>query len=647
MADNERKIVTTFEANIDQFNAATQQLNKDIKGINLQFNAATASLDKYSDSQEWLKAKTDQLSKTLKLQEKALDDSKQAFAELAAQGQGNSKEAQQLTAKILRQEAAVKKTQKSLDGYNDELEELEKAGVDSKKSLDKLNKEMEESKQAAKDAGNSIKNGFVVGIGAITAACVGAVKGLSNIVASTEELRLEQGRVQTAFEQSGFSAEFALKHMDDFYAVLGDTKKTTETLQQLAMFADTEQEIIEYTNILTGVYAKLGDALPTESLAEGINHTIQLGEVQGSLADALEWAGITVEDFNEQLANCNTEEERSALINKTLTGLYGEASKQYQETNKDVIAATKAQGEYNNKMAEIARKVQPALTELKLTFVDALSKIMEKFSEADIENLIGGIANVIQNLVTNVMPPLLNILTWVLDNMNWLAPAIMGVVTAVVTATVAYKTITTVMNLVKIAQLGLNAAMMANPIGLVAAAIGVLVGAFVVLWNKCEGFRNFWKQLWSDIKTGVTNAVEAIKTIIGGIINTIKNVVNGVISLINGAIRGINKISVTIPDWVPKFGGKTIGFNIPTIPQLAKGGVVDQPTLAMIGERGKEAVMPLENNTEWINKLADTLGSKMQGNVTYHINNNFEKMETSKLALHKANLEMKRIVGGH
>lgn len=647
MADNERKIVTTFEANIDQFNAATQQLNKDIKGINLQFNAATASLDKYSDSQEWLKAKTDQLSKTLKLQEKALDDSKQAFAELAAQGQGNSKEAQQLTAKILRQEAAVKKTQKSLDDYNEELEELEKAAVDSKKSLDKLNKEMEESKQAASEAGESLKNGFVVGIGAITAACVGAVKGLSNIVASTEELRLEQGRVQTAFEQSGFSAEFALKHMDDFYAVLGDTKKTTETLQQLAMFADTEQEIIEYTNILTGVYAKLGDALPTESLAEGINHTIQLGEVQGSLADALEWAGVTVEDFNKQLANCNTEVERSALINKTLTGLYGEASKQYQETNKDVIAATKAQGEYNNKMADIARKVQPALTQLKLTFVDALSKIMEKFSEADIENLIGGIANVIQNLVTNVMPPLLNILTWVLDNMNWLAPAIMGVVTAVVTATVAYKTITTVMNLVKIAQLGLNAAMMANPIGLVAAAIGVLVGAFVVLWNKCEGFRNFWKQLWSDIKKGVSSAVEVIKTIIGGIINTIKNVVNGVISLINGAIRGINKISVTIPDWVPKFGGKTIGFNIPTIPQLAKGGIVNQPTLAMIGERGKEAVMPLENNTEWIDKLADKLGSKLQGNVTYNINNNFEKMETSKLALHKANLEMKRIVGGH
>ena len=202
------------------------------------------------------------------------------------------------------------------------------------------------------------------------------------------------------------------------------------------------------------------------------------------------------------------------------------------------------------------------------------------------------------------------------------------------------------MNIVKIAQLGLNAAMLANPIGLVAAAIGVLVGAFVILWNKCEGFRNFWKQLWSDIKTGVSKAVEVIKTIITGLLNTIKGVVNGIISVINGAIRGINKISVQIPDWVPEFGGKTIGFNIPEIPKLAKGGIVDKPTLAMIGERGKEAIMPLENNTGWIDKLADKLGSKMQGNVTYTINNNFEKMETSKLALHKANLETKRIIGG-
>lgn len=647
MADNERKIVTTFEANIDQFNAATQKLNQDIKGINAQFNNATASLDKWSDSQAGLKAKTEQLNKTLQVQQKALDESKRKFAELCDQGKENSKEAQQLAAKIISQDTAIKKTKKDLDKYNDSLEELEKAGVDSKKSLDKLNKEMEESKQAAKEAGDSIKNGLLIGIGGITAACVGAVKGLSSIVANTQEFRLEQGRVVTAFNQAGHSTETAKKIYKDFNAVLGDTAKTTEAMQHMAQLADDQEELNTLVRAGTGVFATYGNSLPIESLMEASNETARTGELTGALTDAINWAGKSEDEFQKKLDACNTEQERQSLIISTLNELYGKAGDAYNETNKEVIAATKAQDEYNEKMAEIAEKVQPAITDLKLTFVNALNKIMEKFDEADIENLIGGIANVIDKLVTEVMPPLLEILQWVLDNMSWLAPTLVAVASGIIAATIAYKGLSLIMNIVKIAQLGLNAAMLANPIGLVAAAIGVLVSAFVILWNKCEGFRNFWKQLWSDIKTGVSKAVEVIKTIITGLLNTIKGIVNGIISVINGAINGINKISVKIPDWVPAFGGKTIGFNIPTIPKLAKGGLVDKPTLAMVGEAGKEAIMPLENNTQWIDKLADKLEGKLKANVTYNINNNFEKMETSRLALHKANLEMKRIVGGH
>jgi hypothetical protein len=67
----------------------------------------------------------------------------------------------------------------------------------------------------------------------------------------------------------------------------------------------------------------------------------------------------------------------------------------------------------------------------------------------------------------------------------------------------------------------------------------------------------------------------------------------------------------------------------------------------MIGEAGKEVVMPLENNTQWMDKLADKLSAKTgnQSN-TYNINNTFERMETSRHALHKANLETKRILAG-
>lgn len=80
----------------------------------------------------------------------------------------------------------------------------------------------------------------------------------------------------------------------------------------------------------------------------------------------------------------------------------------------------------------------------------------------------------------------------------------------------------------------------------------------------------------------------------GMIVNLAKAPINGVISAINWVLSKINSISVTIPDWVPGVGGKTLGFNIPTIPALAAGGVATAPTLAMIGEGGEpEAVLPL------------------------------------------------------
>lgn len=648
MADRERKIVTTFEANIDQFNAATQKMNSEIKGINAQFQNATASLGKWSDSQEGLKAKIDQLNKTLKVQQTALLDSKKRFNDLVAAGKENSKEAQQLAAKILAQETAIKRTSKAVEVYSDSLGELESAGVETRQELDKLNKEIEDSKQAASEAGSAITRGFVVGIAGIATACVGAVKGLSSLVANTAELRLEQGRVQTSFEQAGHSAETAKKIYNDFNAVLGDTAKTTETMQHMAQLADTEEELNTLVRAGTGIFATYGNSLPIESLMEASNEVAKTGQLTGALTDAINWAGKSEEGFQKQLDSCNSEQERQSLIIKTLNELYGEAGDAYNETNKEVIEATKAQNDYNNKMAEIATKVQPAITSFKTIMAEALTKIMEKFSEADIETLLSNIAKLISDLVNTVLPPLMNILGWILDNMNWLAPAIGAVVAGIVAATVAYKTITTVMNLVKIAQLGLNAAMLANPIGLIVTAIGVLVGAFVLLWNKCEGFREFWKGLWDKIKSTAKAVIDWLTPVVETIAGVFKTVFNSVAKGLNFLIRGLNKISIDVPDWVPLIGGKKFGFNIPEIPLLAKGGVVTKDTLARIGENGKEAIVPLEHNTEWLDKLADRLANKLnvRGNVTNNFNYTFEKMESTKYALHRAQIETKRIVGG-
>ena len=100
-------------------------------------------------------------------------------------------------------------------------------------------------------------------------------------------------------------------------------------------------------------------------------------------------------------------------------------------------------------------------------------------------------------------------------------------------------------------------------------------------------FSGNWGAAWQNI-------VDIFGNVFGMIVNLAKVPINAVISAINWVIGKINSISVTIPDWVPGVGGTTLGFNIPTIPALAAGGIATAPTLAMIGEGGEpEAVMPL------------------------------------------------------
>lgn len=120
--------------------------------------------------------------------------------------------------------------------------------------------------------------------------------------------------------------------------------------------------------------------------------------------------------------------------------------------------------------------------------------------------------------------------------------------------------------------------------------VDFIVGVFTGNWQKAwQGVQNIFK--------GIFNGLEAIA----------KKPINYIIKAVNSMIKGLNKIK--LPDWVPGLGGK--GINIPTIPMLAKGGIIDSPTIAMVGEAGKEAVMPLENNTGWITDLASKVADRM------------------------------------
>ena len=151
----------------------------------------------------------------------------------------------------------------------------------------------------------------------------------------------------------------------------------------------------------------------------------------------------------------------------------------------------------------------------------------------------------------------------------------------------------------------------------VSEAITGMVAAFQERFPLMSAFISGWwesiQAAWENVKAIFSNIIDFVKNVFSGnwsaawenivnifgnlfgmIVNLAKAPINGVISAINWVLSKINSISVTIPDWVPGVGGKTLGFNIPTIPALASGGIATAATLAMVGEGGEpEAILPL------------------------------------------------------
>ena len=169
--------------------------------------------------------------------------------------------------------------------------------------------------------------------------------------------------------------------------------------------------------------------------------------------------------------------------------------------------------------------------------------------------------------------------------------------------------------------------------GIFDGIVKFIKGVFAGEWKTAlEGIKDIFISILNGIISILSSVWQFIKSIIysllnlvKGIVNTVWGVIKGLINLIiggiNALIRGMNRLSFTAPDWVPGIGGKRWGVNIPQIPRLAKGGIISQPTQAIIGEAGREAVVPLENNMEWLDILADKLASKIEGNGGSYIIN--------------------------
>ncbi len=197
-----------------------------------------------------------------------------------------------------------------------------------------------------------------------------------------------------------------------------------------------------------------------------------------------------------------------------------------------------------------------------------------------------------------VLPYIERLGTWAQENTTTfliVGGAIAGIATAIIAVNLAMKIWTATTAAFTAVQAAFNAVMALNPIFLLVALFVAVGAALVVLQLKFNIFGKVFESVgkiagtvFDGIKTGFGVVVDAITGYVKTLVGIYKGLFNGIASVWNNTI---GKLSFKIPGWVPGLGGK--GFDVPEIPMLADGGIVNSPTLAMIGEAGPEAVVPL------------------------------------------------------
>lgn len=173
------------------------------------------------------------------------------------------------------------------------------------------------------------------------------------------------------------------------------------------------------------------------------------------------------------------------------------------------------------------------------------------------------------------------------------------------------------------------AAVINTIIDVVGTAVAFIIDLVNNIITVLKGVVQFISGVFSgDLKTALKGVTNIFKGFIDGLVSIFKFGINLIIDFFNALIQGagaiINGIVSAAQTIVPggEDGSKPVLDNITKIPKLARGGIITQPTLAMVGERGREAVMPLENNTGWIDELALKLASILSEKGNENINGN-------------------------
>ena len=525
-------------------------------------------------------------------------------------GEVSEEQVRALRREILATEGQLKSYQKQADGATDETKDL--------------GNEAEKTGGAIEGMGASLASVAKVGISAVTAGTSAVIGALVASAEATREYRTEMGKLTTAFETVGHRTEIAEEAYKRMYGVIGETDQTVEAAQQIALLAESEEDVVQWADLAAGVVARFGDALQPETFFEAANETIKLGEATGAYVQLLEGAGYNVDEFNAGLAACSTETEKQAYMLKITDELLGDAADLYRETNAEVIRATDANAAWEATLAEVGASVEPIITDVKLLGASLLGELMPGI--IGVTDAFRGLINGEEGSAEAVGAALSTLLTTLLGKIIELLPtltdAAISLLTSLITTLIGMipTLINTAVEIVNALHVGLTQAFpliieavvgmipnLANalvsgipqildgavqlllailsaiplilpPLGealplIVLSIIDTLVAAIPQL---LEGAFQFLMAIVEAIPLLISELVRRLPTILDtilfGILGFIPTLIDGAIKLFFSILKAIPEITAALNTALPSIIATIVTFLIKSIPELIKAG---------------------------------------------------------------------------
>lgn len=472
MANDRRIKGLTIEIGGDttQLSESLHDVNKSITSTQAQLKDVEKLLKLDPTNTEMLAQKQELLTQAVSKTEEKLETLKDAAVQAEKQlGEGKISQEQfaALQREIAATEIELKRYDSQLDTAADATEDLGDAAEqaaqnsgDASEEIGELSDAADDLGDAAEDAGDGTKNlgesardsgdGFSVldgavatfignGLTALVSAIGDAISTFAELSESTQEYRENMSKLYTATSAAGMDADYITQAYSQLYGVLGDETATTTTISNFEKLGVSMQDMDSLLDSATGIWAVYGDSIPLDGLAESVNETAKVGQITGTMADAINWAsasndtwtnalsgnasalsafqsgvsqGMSAEDaFNEALAACGDEQERQQLIISTLNGLYADSAETYRENNASIIDAREATVNYQDAVAGVGAAMEPlqtTMTNFKTNLISGVSPALQELSDAFMDVITGadgaeeGIASAVTGLVDTV-----------------------------------------------------------------------------------------------------------------------------------------------------------------------------------------------------------------------------------------------------